>query len=137
MQRSNAELSPVKIFPFSSQKILRSPSPSKAIPRLEFVLITRLDNLSKFWGVGSEPRPGKSPSISSLIVKTSQSNFWHNFFAVTDYAPFPRSRQTLNFLFFILFVSTREIIPSIYVEITFVSSSVFPNESLFIQFFSS
>ena len=68
LHKSNAELSPVRIFPSSSQKILRSPSPSNAIPRLELVSTTNLDNSSRFCGVGSEPRPGKSPFISSLMT---------------------------------------------------------------------
>ena len=56
------------ILPSLSQKILLSPSPSNAMPKLEFVAITNLDNSLRFCGVGSDPRPGKLPSISSLIV---------------------------------------------------------------------
>ena len=64
--------------------MLLSPSPSKAIPKSEFVLTTNFDNSSRFCGVGSDPRPGKLPSIVSLIVKTTHSNRSHTCLAVTD-----------------------------------------------------
>ena len=51
------------ILPSLSQKILLSPSPSNAIPRSEFVDFTNSDNDCKFSGVGSDPLPGKLPSI--------------------------------------------------------------------------
>ena len=75
--------------------------------------------------------------ISSLIACTSQSKFSHNFFAVTACAPFPRSKHTLNFFAFIESISIKEIIPSMYVEITFVSSNDLPKVLALIQFFSS
>ena len=37
LERRSADLSPVKIFPLLSQKILLSPSPSNAIPRSALV----------------------------------------------------------------------------------------------------
>jgi len=46
--KSNADLSPVRIFPVSSQKILLSPSPSNAIPRSAFDFIIMSDRLFKF-----------------------------------------------------------------------------------------
>ena len=62
------------ILPSLSQKILLSPSPSNAIPRSEFVDFTNSDKVCRFYGVGSEPLPGKSPSIFSLIENVSHPN---------------------------------------------------------------
>ena len=65
-----ADLSPVKIIPLLSQKRLRSPSPSNAIPKSAPVFFTVSESSERFSGVGSEPLPGKVPSIFSLIVVT-------------------------------------------------------------------
>src|SRR5205823_5776757 len=77
LERRRADLSPVKIFPLLSQKILLSPSPSNAIPRSALVLTTLFDRSCKFSGVGSEPLPGNDPLISSLIVITSHPSSRH------------------------------------------------------------
>ena len=65
-----AELSPVKIVPSLSQKRLRSPSPSNATPKSALVFLTVLESSERFSGVGSDQRPGKEPSIFSLMVIT-------------------------------------------------------------------
>src|SRR3970040_3086211 len=65
-----ADLSPVKIVPLLSQKRLRSPSPSNAIPKSDSVFFTVSESSERFSGVGSEPRPGNVPSILSLIKIT-------------------------------------------------------------------
>gem|GEM_PF-5561508 len=60
---TSADLSPVRIFPLLSQKILLSPSPSNAIPTSALFLITDSESSERFCGVGSEPRPGNEPSM--------------------------------------------------------------------------
>ena len=92
----SADLSPVKIFPRLSQKILRSPSPSNAIPKLALLSITDFERTERFCGVGSEPRPGNIPSIVSLTRIVSQFTFLQKLGAVTACAPFPKSKTTLK-----------------------------------------
>ena len=103
---NNADLSPDNNFPALSQNILRSPSPSKAIPMSALLFKTVEESSSRLYGVGSEPLPEKFPSICSLIIITSQPSCSHNFPAVIICAPFPRSNTTLNFLDLILSTST-------------------------------
>ena len=61
--RTSADLSPVRISPLLSQKILLSPSPSKAIPTSALFSRTIFESSERFCGVGSDPRPGNVPSI--------------------------------------------------------------------------
>jgi phosphomannomutase/phosphoglucomutase len=68
----NSGKSPVNNFPSLSQSILRSPSPSKAIPMSALLFKTVEESSSRLYGVGSEPLPEKFPSICSLIIITSQ-----------------------------------------------------------------
>ena len=92
----SADLSPVKIFPSSSQKILRSPSPSNAIPKSALFSITVFERIERFWGVGSEPRPGNIPSRVSLTRMVSHFIVSQKFGAETICAPFPKSKTTLK-----------------------------------------
>ena len=86
--------------------MLLSPSPSNAMPISASFSNTALDNSWRLFGVGSEPLPGKLPSIYSLIVITLQSSSVQSFCAVADCAPLPRSSTILNFLDLIFGMST-------------------------------
>ena len=66
---TSADISPVKISPLLSQKILLSPSPSNAIPTFAFFSITVFESSERFCGVGSDPRPGNVPSIFLIYNK--------------------------------------------------------------------
>src|SRR3989338_3529095 len=74
---TSADLSPLSISPLSSQKILRSPSPSKAIPRSALFCKTVLESPERFCGVGSQPLPGNKPTpqnLSELSITVLQNN---------------------------------------------------------------
>ena len=60
--RTSADLSPVRIEPFSSQIMLRSPSPSNAIPMSARFRLTASERSDRLSGVGSDPLPGNLPS---------------------------------------------------------------------------
>ena len=78
-----ADLSPVRASPFSSQNRLLSPSPSNAIPRSAPPSRTAADRSARLSGVGSDPLPGKSPSIVSFTGTIRQSSIRHRRGAAT------------------------------------------------------
>ena len=129
LMRINADLSPVKTFPSSSQKILLSPSPSNAIPKSALFSKTVFERTERFCGVGSEPRPGNLPSTISFTRITSQLNFLQKSGAVTACAPLPKSKTTLKGFDSIRLESICVIIPLRYVSIVLVSSLVIPHFS--------
>ena len=125
--RISADLSPVRISPLLSQKILLSPSPSNAIPRSASFSRTAFESSERFCGVGSDPRPGNAPSIFSLTRNVSQSSSSQKLGADTACAPLPKSKTTLRRFDFINSESTCEMIPLRYVSIALFSVPVIPH----------
>ena len=85
------------------------------------------ESSERFSGVGSEPLPGKSPSIFPFISKVLHPRFSHKVFAVIACAPFPMSNTMERFLICIDFISTWESIPLMYASIAPVSFLVCPH----------
>ena len=108
---TSADLSPVKIFPLLSQKILLSPSPSNAIPTSALCFCTVFESSERFCGVGSDPRPGNVPSMLGFTKNVSHPSISQKLGADTACAPLPKSKTTLKCLDSINLESICEIIP--------------------------
>ena len=128
---TSADLSPVKILPLLSQKILLSPSPSNAIPTSALCSLTVFESSERFCGVGSDPRPGNVPSIFGFTRNVSQPSNSQKLGADTACAPLPKSKTTLKCFDSINLESMCEMIPLRYVSIVLFSIPVIPHKSGF------